>query len=345
MRVLVVGLGSIGRRHLANVGRVLPDANVTVWRHARSPGADEVPTGADRMVHTLEEALSPRPDLAILASPAPFHVSTATALAAAGIHMLVEKPLSDTMDGVDDLIAECARQRVILMVGYHLRFSGSLAASTRRSTMGSSGESSASVPRLGSTCPTGAPAPTIARALVLGAIWVAESSWNSATNSTTCAGWGVGSGPFGPRPGTSAVSRSTSKTWPRSCFASPAARSEASIWIWSRGARPALAGSSAPRARSSGMVSTTTPGCTWPAVVHGKTFTGHRMQGWTACTSPSWHDSFSASSSEQMCLWTVRRVARRSCWRWRPSGQLSRGRRSGWTTRLWRDDTTSVRSD
>ena len=127
MRVLVVGLGSIGRRHLANVRRVLPDANVTVWRHARSPGADEVPTGADHVVHTLEEALSPRPNLAILASPASSHVSTATALAAAGIHMLVEKPLSDTLDGVDDLIAECARQRVTLMVGYHLRFSGSLA--------------------------------------------------------------------------------------------------------------------------------------------------------------------------------------------------------------------------
>jgi predicted dehydrogenase len=126
VRVLVVGLGSIGRRHLSNVRSLLPDAHVTVWRHARTPGADQAPTDADRIVHTLEEALSPRPDIAILASPSSTHVRTATALAAAGIHMLVEKPLSDTLDGVDDLIDECARQRVVLMVGYHLRFNPSL---------------------------------------------------------------------------------------------------------------------------------------------------------------------------------------------------------------------------
>jgi hypothetical protein len=94
VRVLVVVLGSIGRRHLANVRRVLPDANVTVWRHARSQAADEVPTGADRVVHTLEEALSSRPNLAISRHP-PRFMSQAM-LAAAG-SICSGEALSDTL--------------------------------------------------------------------------------------------------------------------------------------------------------------------------------------------------------------------------------------------------------
>jgi predicted dehydrogenase len=126
VRVLVVGLGSIGRRHLSNLRRLMPEAHITVWRHARSAGAEQASAEADRIVYGLDEALSPRPDMAILASPASCHVRTAAALASAGVHMLIEKPLSDSLDGVDALLDDCRRQRIVLMVGYHLRFSPSL---------------------------------------------------------------------------------------------------------------------------------------------------------------------------------------------------------------------------
>jgi predicted dehydrogenase len=126
VRVLVVGLGSIGRRHLSNARRLLPEAHITVWRHARPPAAERAPAEADRIVHSLEEALSMRPDIAILAVPAPFHIRTAAPLASAGIHLLIEKPLSDTLDGVDGLLDVATRQGIVLMVGYHLRFSPSL---------------------------------------------------------------------------------------------------------------------------------------------------------------------------------------------------------------------------
>jgi predicted dehydrogenase len=126
VRVLVVGLGSIGRRHLSNLRRQLPDSDITVWRHARVAGLDQIPAEADRIVYGLDEALSHRPEIAILASPASSHVPTAAALASAGVHMLVEKPLSDSLDGIDALLDDCRRQGLVLMVGYHLRFSPSL---------------------------------------------------------------------------------------------------------------------------------------------------------------------------------------------------------------------------
>jgi predicted dehydrogenase len=126
VKALIVGLGSIGRRHLANLRRLAPAADITVLRHASASDADTIPHGADRVVHDLSDALAADPGFAIIASAAPFHVPAAAVLAAAGVHMLIEKPLADSLDGVDDLLEACARERVVLMVGYHLRFDQSL---------------------------------------------------------------------------------------------------------------------------------------------------------------------------------------------------------------------------
>jgi predicted dehydrogenase len=58
----------------------------------------------------------------VIANPAPFHVAAAQALAGAGVHLLVEKPLSDSLTGVAQLLETCRQQRVGLLAGYNLRF-------------------------------------------------------------------------------------------------------------------------------------------------------------------------------------------------------------------------------
>lgn len=122
-RLLIVGFGSIGKRHLGCLRRLLPDASVAVLRR---PGGE--PAEGAATVHSLAEALAMKPQAAIVANPAPYHVETALALAREGIHLLVEKPLSDRIDGVAELIAECRKRRLVLQVGYCLRFEPSLAA-------------------------------------------------------------------------------------------------------------------------------------------------------------------------------------------------------------------------
>lgn len=122
MKILLVGLGSIGRRHLYNIRHLLPDAEITVMRHDENrllPDQDE--KLADRVVFRLQDALVMKPDCAFITSPAPFHVATATALARQGLHLFVEKPLSDRTDGVAELIALCRQRHLVLMVGYDLR--------------------------------------------------------------------------------------------------------------------------------------------------------------------------------------------------------------------------------
>ena len=110
--VLVIGAGSIGERHLrcfratgrAEVGFVEINAALREEVAKRYPvrGA-----WAD-----LADALTDRPDAAVVATPAHLHVPLATRLAEAGVHLLTEKPLGTSLDGVEGL-RELVRARGI----------------------------------------------------------------------------------------------------------------------------------------------------------------------------------------------------------------------------------------
>jgi predicted dehydrogenase len=122
-RVLLVGSGSIGRRHLANLREMLPGAPVTLLRRPGAPSLDPAVAGAvDQVVDRLEDALAARPDLAVVAGPATTHVAQALALADAAVPMLIEKPLSVDLAGCDELAARCRANGVPVVVGYTLRY-------------------------------------------------------------------------------------------------------------------------------------------------------------------------------------------------------------------------------
>lgn len=118
-RVLVVGLGSIGQRHLRLVRELLPDADIRLLR--RSP-AEWVPDLANGSFSSLDQALVFAPNIAVLANPAPFHAPVGVALARAGCHLLVEKPLAEDRNAALELTQSCSRAGCILQIGYNLRF-------------------------------------------------------------------------------------------------------------------------------------------------------------------------------------------------------------------------------
>jgi predicted dehydrogenase len=129
VRSLVVGFGSIGRRHVRNLRRLQPKGEIAVWRQTGRPVADAEAIGmVDRVFSSLDEALEWRPGLAIVCTPAPNHVTVGLPLARAGIPLLVEKPLADRQEPADALVACCAHGSVPLMVAYNLRFYAPLMA-------------------------------------------------------------------------------------------------------------------------------------------------------------------------------------------------------------------------
>ncbi len=122
-RILIVGLGSIGKRHLRLARGLFPKADIRVLRHQ---AGGTVPDASNGSFSHLHEAIDYAPQIAIIASPAPFHIATAQALAELGVNLLIEKPLSVSLDGVAKLLLTCKRHCTVLMIGYNLRFLPSL---------------------------------------------------------------------------------------------------------------------------------------------------------------------------------------------------------------------------
>lgn len=123
MKVLIVGFGSIGQRHLANLRRIDATAQVTIWhQHTDARDVRETLQEVDRRVYRLEDALETRPDVALITGPASLHVKTGLDLAAHDIGLFIEKPISNELDGVDELLELCRERSLVLMLGYVFRF-------------------------------------------------------------------------------------------------------------------------------------------------------------------------------------------------------------------------------
>lgn len=134
MKALFVGLGSIGQRHLRNFIAINGDsAEILAFRQRRSvPTLDsygQVLEGVDVCEHygikeffNLEAAIGEAPEVVFVTNPSAGRIPVALAAANKGCHLFLEKPLSSTWDGVEDLISIVETKNLVAMVGYQYRF-------------------------------------------------------------------------------------------------------------------------------------------------------------------------------------------------------------------------------
>lgn len=123
LRYLVVGLGSIGKRHLRNIKKIDPEGFVTIWHtHAKRSDMEIMDTLPERVVYSFEEAIDQKPDVAFITNPSSAHIAVAIKLARKGIDLFIEKPLSSSLDCVEELLQIQKDKRILIMVGYNLRF-------------------------------------------------------------------------------------------------------------------------------------------------------------------------------------------------------------------------------
>jgi scyllo-inositol 2-dehydrogenase (NAD+) len=87
------------------------------------------------------EELVERKDInaVVIASPSKFHLSGVQTAAAAGRHILCEKPLALTIDGVDEAIAAARSANVLLQVGFMRRYDPAYAEAYKRIESGEIG--------------------------------------------------------------------------------------------------------------------------------------------------------------------------------------------------------------
>jgi len=128
MRFIVLGAGSIGRRHLRN-SRALGHQIVAVFDpdSGRRAEAGALADAGALVTDDATAALAVAADAVLVCSPTHRHVEQARAAVDRGLHVLVEKPLSHALDGTADLVTAAARGRRTVLVGCNLRFLPSLA--------------------------------------------------------------------------------------------------------------------------------------------------------------------------------------------------------------------------
>lgn len=122
-RILIVGLGSIGRRHLNILRIMFPHSDIRILRRTYS---DVIPELANGVFSDINHAISFAPNFAIICNASSYHIPCAQILSEAGIHLFVEKPISDSLNGIQKLIDTCSKNQLTLQVGYNMRFLPSL---------------------------------------------------------------------------------------------------------------------------------------------------------------------------------------------------------------------------
>lgn len=120
-RILVVGAGSIGRRHAGNLHALGCDVGVHDVSAERMKEC--CAASGCRVVPDLGQALASGGfNAAVICTPTTNHVPAAQACAEAGLHIFIEKPLSDRYPGVNHLLETVRSRDLIAMVGFNLRY-------------------------------------------------------------------------------------------------------------------------------------------------------------------------------------------------------------------------------
>ena len=121
MKILIAGLGSIGRRHLRNLQDIGVGAFVLL-RSQRATLPDDALAGFPTEQNLSEALERHQPDVVVVSNPTSLHLDIAIPAAAAGCHLLLEKPISDTMEGVATLVDIVNQKNLKVLVGFQFRF-------------------------------------------------------------------------------------------------------------------------------------------------------------------------------------------------------------------------------
>ena len=122
----MIGLGSIGRRHLRNL-QALGCHDFVLYRTHKSILPESELAGLPSETD-LQAALSHQPQAAIIANPTSQHLTVALEAALAKCHLFIEKPISHTIDGVNKLLSTVRKQGLKVLVGFQFRFNRGLLA-------------------------------------------------------------------------------------------------------------------------------------------------------------------------------------------------------------------------
>ena len=117
--VLIVGYGSIGKRHLENFLQ-FKDIRLTVY--TKRNDLQLLKKKGIKVSNSLTECLKENPDIGVIANETSLHTPIAIKLAKEGLDLFLEKPLSNSLKDIEKLRAIVKKNKLITQMGCNLRF-------------------------------------------------------------------------------------------------------------------------------------------------------------------------------------------------------------------------------
>jgi len=119
LNVLVVGYGSIGKRHIENLSIF---SNLQIFVCTNRKYDSFLKNKKCKIFSSLDDCIKQKPDIAFIANTTNLHVKTAIKLANANIPLFIEKPLSNSTKDIKILLNIIKKKKLVTMMGCVLRF-------------------------------------------------------------------------------------------------------------------------------------------------------------------------------------------------------------------------------
>jgi predicted dehydrogenase len=123
LKGLVVGYGSIGKRHVDNLMKYT-DVEIVICSK-KTDFENEILKNC-KIFDSLQKCLKEKPDFAIISNVTSHHIDTALELAKNGLDLFIEKPLSNSMEKIDELNLIVQENKLLTFLGCNLRFHSSI---------------------------------------------------------------------------------------------------------------------------------------------------------------------------------------------------------------------------
>jgi len=118
VKILVVGYGSIGKRHVKNLLKYSKHEILVLTKRKISHKIEP----RVKIFNSLNQVLNEKPKIGFITNETSFHVKTAIRLAKKNIHLFIEKPLSNSNKNIKILEKIVKEKKLITQMGCNWRF-------------------------------------------------------------------------------------------------------------------------------------------------------------------------------------------------------------------------------
>ena len=119
MKILIIGFGSIAKRHINNL---IHNINCEIIVYSRRKNIRFLDHKKIKVLNSLEKCLLEKPDVALITNETAFHIPMAIKMAKSGLDLFIEKPLSNSTNGIKTLQKIVKQKKLVTQMGCNLRF-------------------------------------------------------------------------------------------------------------------------------------------------------------------------------------------------------------------------------